>query len=582
MKTTTEQSKYNDINMSELDDEGVNIKKYFKQIRVRLIIGLLICFMIPHIVLCAYFHFQFTSTLKESGKLNLAALSESQRNTIDLFLQERVVNLFGLFRSSGFSTNPSQSDMEHYLQILRQASDAFIDVGFLWSNGIQTGYAGPFPFLQGENYSKEGWFNSLLTHEKDYFISDIYLGFRKKPHFTIAVTQTIDSSNYVMRATIDPDKFYMFLRTISHGKEVESSLINKVGLYQIVDPDRGVLLGECDYMPKDTDKTGAHEIIEKGKPVLIAHAWLKETSWALLVRQPLSIVHAQMYHARMVMLVILTIIMILISVLIFCATTKLLGRAQATAEKKQQLRYQLIHASKLASIGELATGVAHEINNPLAIITSTSGVIKDMLNPEFNMDSSPESFIKELGIIEAAAFRARGITRQLLNFGRKNETRLVPCNVNHIIDDIISGLKEREFKVADIELVLDYDLGIPEAALDPDHIRQVFLNLINNAGDAISGPGKINIKTKRDEKNIFIVVKDSGEGMTAEQMQQIFNPFFTTKEVGKGTGLGLSVSLSIVESMGGTINVQSLKGAGSAFTVTLPIMIYKEELWKKI
>ncbi|MBT7086115.1 MAG: histidine kinase [Desulfobacterales bacterium] len=572
MKTKIDQSSHNNLNVADMDDEQINIRKYFKQLRMRLIIGLLAGFMLPHIVLSAYFHFQFTSTLKKSGKLNLAALSESQRNTIDLFLQERVVNLFSLFRGNDFSTAPSKRDVANYLQSLRQVSDAFIDVGFLGPDGIQIGYAGPFSFLQGKNYSNEEWFKALLNHEKEYYISDIYLGFRKKPHFTIATMQMIDDKTYVMRSTLDPDKFYMFLRTISHGKDVESSLINKGGLYQIVDPDRGVLLGKCEYIPPDKDKTGVHEIIEKGDPVLIAHTWLKETDWALLIRQPLSIAHAQMYHARRVMVITLTIILLLLSALILFTTIKLIGRAQDTAEKKQLLRYQLIHASKLASVGELATGVAHEINNPLAIIISTSGVIKDMLNPEFNMDSSPENILKEVDIIESSVFRVKSITSQLLSLGRKDEGSFVPCNVNNILNDIIGGLKEREFKVADIELILKYDPDLPEISLDPDKIRQVFLNIINNAGDAILGPGSITIITKSDNENIYITIKDSGKGMSVDQMKQIFNPFYTTKEVGKGTGLGLSVSLGIVESMGGVINVQSLKEAGSAFTVSLPIL----------
>jgi len=573
MKTKIDQSldKKNDLNVVGFGDEQTTIRKNFKQLRVSLVVALLVAFMLPHILLSGYFHFQFTSTLKKTGKLNLVALAESQRNTIELFLQERVVNLFGLFRDSHFSTIPSKSDMEYYLQNLRQFSDAFIDVGFLCSNGIQIGYAGPFPFLQGKNYSEEEWFNALLNHKKEYYVSDIYLGFRNKPHFTIATVHIIDGKSYVMRSTLDPDKFYMFLRTISHGKEVESSLINRKGLYQIVDPDRGELLGRCEYMPPDTDKSGVYEIMDKSGPVLIAHTWLKETDWVLLVKQPLSIAHAQMYNVRRVMAVTQTVVLLLIAALIFFITKKLIGRAQKTAEKKQQLQYQLIHASKLASIGELATGIAHEINNPLAIITSTSGVLKDMLNPEFNMDSSPENILSEIDIIESAAFRAKDITMQLLNFGRKNEARLIACNINNILDDVISGLKEREFKVADIELILEYSQSLPEISLDPDQIRQVFLNLINNAGDAISGPGSITIITKSDDENIYIIIKDSGEGMTGDEMKHIFNPFYTTKEVGKGTGLGLSVSLGIVESMGGTITVQSLKGAGSAFKISLPI-----------
>lgn len=546
-------------------------EEYFKKLRVRLAVGLLAAFMLPYAAFFAYFQFQFSSTLKNTGRLNLEALSNSQKNTIDLFLQERVVNIFSLFHSSEFSLTPSRQKMQDYLQDLRQVNDAFIDVGFLNTKGIQAGYAGPFPYLQGKDYSNENWFKILLNQQRHYFISDIYLGFRKKPHFTIAVRQIIDGKPYVMRSTLDPDKFYMFLRSISRGKEVESALINKDGLYQIVDPDRGELLGKSEYIPPETVESGVEEIIKNGDSILIGYAWLKEAPWALEVRQPLNIAHAGMYQSRRIMTVILAVIFFAIAAGIWFATSRLISRAQVAAQKSDELRHQLFHASKLASVGELATGVAHEINNPLAIIVATSGVVRDMLNPEFDLNPSPEEITKEIDTIDSAAFRARTITRQLLAFGRKNEPKLAPCNVNQILDEVMGGLKEREFKVADIEIVRDYDPGLPEILLDHDQIRQVFLNLINNAGDAISGPGKITITTSRNDQDIKITIKDTGKGMSAEQLSEIFNPFYTTKEAGKGTGLGLSVSLNIVESLGGAIDVQSLEGAGSSFMVSLPI-----------
>ena len=135
----------------------------------------------------------------------------------------------------------------------------------------------------------------------------------------------------------------------------------------------------------------------------------------------------------------------------------------------------------------------------------------------------------------------------------------------------MAGLKEREFKVADIKINRNYDPGLPEIMLDHDQILQVFLNLVNNAGDSISGPGKITITTIRNAQDIQITIQDTGKGMSAVQLNKIFNPFFTTKEVGKGTGLGLSVSLNIIESLGGMIDVQSLEGTGSSFTISLPI-----------
>jgi two-component system NtrC family sensor kinase len=278
-----------------------------------------------------------------------------------------------------------------------------------------------------------------------------------------------------------------------------------------------------------------------------------------------------MFQSRSVIIIGSALIMIVIALVIWFTTSKLINKARDEAEKHEELQLQLLHASKLASVGELATGVAHEINNPLAIMMACSGVIRDMIDPAFNLDGSPENIRKELDNIDMAIMRAREITSQLLDYGRKNPAQLVLCDLNQILDEVLSGFKEREFEVANIEIIRSYDSNLPRILVDPDQIRQVFLNLINNAGDAISEPGTITITTTSDGKDVCITVADTGCGMTFDQIKKIFNPFYTNKEAGKGTGLGLSVSLSIVKSMGGSIEVQSMPDAGSSFTVILPI-----------
>ena len=140
--------------------------QYFNKLRLRLKLGLLAAFSLPVISLVVYFHFQFNPTLRETGKLNLVSLAESQRNTIDLFLQERVVNIFSLFHSAEFDVNPSQEVMDRYLQTLRQTRDAFIDVGFCDSEGSQIGYAGPFTYLLGKDYGNEDWFVAVMEQDK--------------------------------------------------------------------------------------------------------------------------------------------------------------------------------------------------------------------------------------------------------------------------------------------------------------------------------------------------------------------------------------------------------------------------------
>ena len=550
-------------------DSGSTI--YLKKLGIRFKTGLLLAFLLPMAALSAYFHFQFTFTLKESAKLNLAAISESQRNTVDLFLQERIINIFSQFQSKEFNLTPTRLTMENYLQNLRQVSDAFIDVGFLNGSGIQIGYAGPFPYLQNKNYANEEWFSTLIQPNRNHYISDIYFGFRNKPHFTIAVKQLIDSKPYVLRSTLDPDKFYMFLRTINHAKGVESALINDEFIYQIVDPDQGKLFGLSDFRPAAMTGTGVQEIKKDGDSILVAFSWLKEIPWALMVKEPLNIAHAQMYRARRIMITGIVLIAFMVVSVIWFTTNNLINRARNSAEKRDELQLQLLHAAKLASVGELATGVAHEINNPLAIIMATTGVVKDMLNPEFNLNPSSENILKELTTVDAAVIRARGITQKLLDYGRKNPPRLVPCNINRLLDEVLEGFKQHELEIQNIDICRHYRPSLPWVVVDPDQVRQVFLNIINNAEAAINDPGTITISTDSNAGNVLVTVTDTGHGMTSDQIKKVFDPFFTTKEVGKGTGLGLSVSLSIVKSMGGSIEVQSIPGVGSSFTISFPI-----------
>jgi two-component system NtrC family sensor kinase len=287
--------------------------------------------------------------------------------------------------------------------------------------------------------------------------------------------------------------------------------------------------------------------------------------------QPVSVAQAGMIKARLVLTISLIVISLVISAMIFLTIKKLVRRARRMAEKGQQLQEMLAHASKLASIGELAAGVAHEINNPLAIIMATSGVIRDMLNPEFELDHSPEAICKELSIIDTAANRAKGITRKLQDMGKSRIPCAVECDVNALIEEVVGRLKKVEFKPKHIEVVSNLGPELPHILAEPEPLRQVFANILINAGDAIADKGTITITTETKEGMIWVTIADTGKGIPPENLQRIFNPFFTTRGGGKGTGLGLSIAASIVKYLGGTIKVNSIPGTGSSFTVLLPI-----------
>ncbi|MDL2285874.1 histidine kinase [Desulfococcaceae bacterium OttesenSCG-928-F15] len=547
------------------------IRSHFKKLQTRLILGLFLGFLLPNILMSAYFHFQFTHSLKQTAVLNLASVVESQKNTIDLYLQERVANLYNLLHSTDFVRNPSPAQMDQALYTLKQFNEAFVDVGLLDDKGVQIGYSGPYSTLIGRDYSKESWYLKLMSGKKNYFISDSYHGFRDVPHFTIATRQFIDSQPYVMRASLDPDKLFMFLRTISYGKEVESALINRDGVYQVADPGHSLFAELGDAIPSITAQSNVEEIEWNDRGFLLAHSWLGEVQWALVTLQPLTVVQSAIYRARLVLTSSLLFICVFLSIVIFITIRRLVNDARRMAEKGHQLQEMLAHASKLASIGELAEGVAHEINNPLAIIMATSGVIRDMLNPEFELDSSPEAILKELTVIDSATDRAKEITRQLQEMGKRRETYTEACDVNKLIEELLERLAKVELKSKNIEIKKRFGEITAKVMAAPDSLRQVFANILINAGDAITDKGVITIRTGMRDGMACVVITDTGKGIPSENLSKIFNPFFTTKGVGRRTGLGLSIAASIVKYLGGTIKVNSISGSGSTFTILLPV-----------
>jgi two-component system NtrC family sensor kinase len=232
-----------------------------------------------------------------------------------------------------------------------------------------------------------------------------------------------------------------------------------------------------------------------------------------------------------------------------------------------------MQSSKMAALGKMAAGIAHEINNPLAVIGEKAGWLKDLLRTE-DISQSPnyEEFSDTVAKIEQHVVRAKTVTHRLLGFARRMEPVSEKVNINSVLNESIDFL-ENEARYRSIDIQTDFVQELPMTSSDPAQLQQVFLNIINNAIDAIGKDGEIMIKTKYIAKNneIAIEISDNGPGIPKEMLNKIFDPFFTTKEVGKGTGLGLSISYGIIEKLGGRIIVASEVGQGTTFTIYLPV-----------
>ncbi len=232
--------------------------------------------------------------------------------------------------------------------------------------------------------------------------------------------------------------------------------------------------------------------------------------------------------------------------------------------ERTRLEEQLRHADRLATLGQLAAGVAHELNEPLEGVLGFAQLAR-------KSDGLPKQAGKDIEKIESAALHAREVVKKLLIFARQMPTHKTLLNLNQVVEEGLYFLESRCEKEG-IEVVRDLAEELAEITADPSQLNQVLVNLVVNGLQAMSGGGRLTIRTRATEEEVILIVEDTGTGMDEEVQRQIFLPFFTTKEVGQGTGLGLAVVHGIVTSHGGTIEVESKKAKGSRFTVKLPLM----------
>ncbi len=254
------------------------------------------------------------------------------------------------------------------------------------------------------------------------------------------------------------------------------------------------------------------------------------------------------------------------------AYDKILGKKQKVeaVAYKARIEQQMIATERLAALGTLAAGVAHEINNPLAIIKEAAGYLNSLLQKRELTDMPRKAvFEKALQKIETSVKRARTITHQLLGNVRKSESILAEVDVIQLVEETIQWVR-REAKDKDIAVALQAADGLKPIWADPNQIRQILINLLSNAIQATSEEGRIAIQVESTDSGISIAVIDNGTGIPKENLEKIFEPFFSTKSPGEGTGLGLFVTREIVDKFGGTVEVVSRMGHGTKFTVQIP------------
>ena len=539
-----------------------------RTLKRRIVAVLLIAAMLPLILSGFGSWVVFRGMLEQKSYEQMRSLVKSHARAIEDHLTERLHLLRLTADSHAFGEISDIKQLERTLSNLNRSSgQSFIDLGVIDANGDHAAYVGPYD-LQDRNYFREDWFKEVIV--SGTYISDVFLGFREVPHCIIAVKAEDDSVQWVLRATINSNKFDGLVKAEILGEGSDAYILNRDGLYQTT-PRTGSVL-DLAHEPSVNYHSGVHEqrVQTDGAIKVLMTTWINEHRWMLVVEQDLAAIQKPVDRAIANGAILVAIAMLLLVAITFIATRHLTNRIDKANAQREKMSQAFIRSAKLASIGELATGLAHEINNPLTIISAEQTNISDLLRDPESSQEEHKQALESVDRIKSQIQRCANITRKMLQFGRNEQSELEPTDVPPRLTEIVSLLK-RPAGVRNVKLQLNVAENLPKVVVNPIELEQLLVNLINNSIDALPAGGEVVVRVHRENKNVHLEVIDNGVGIRTEDLERVFEPFYTTKPVGKGTGLGLSVCYGIVQSWGGKIWAKSELGKGTTMHVCLPL-----------
>lgn len=540
-------------------------KRSYKQLRIILLTAMLSIAIGPLLIVAGLSYHYYKDLLQNSEREQLEWQLDGSIKSIDHMVDRLKSIVQFAARKDSYDVLVVEEDIETLLIRMQRQYSFFADLGVVDQNGIQQVYFGPYD-LQGTDYSLEEWFKEVF--DQGVHISRVYTGYRQSPHFSVAVSNgtPYTKKSWILRATIDAAKLQKFINTIKTNATDDLFLVDNEGILQTSSEFYGETLSpyNSDIVP------GIHRNTTKdGEKIFEAIGRVDDTPWSLVILKK-QYIHQADWKDFKDKLFIMVFSFIVIGVFVVYALVRILtGTIQKTDEMKIAMLKEAEQTDKLASIGRLAAGVGHEINNPLAIIDQKSGLIEDLLEMSNDFQHKP-AILQNLQGVYKSVNRCKAITHRLLGFARRAEVKNEPIQLNVSISEVLQFL-ENAMVYNRITVDLQMQDNLPDVISDRLQLQQVFLNIINNAIDAIGRDGLVTITSHLVAGEVRIVVQDDGPGIANEILPHIFEPFYTTKETGKGTGLGLSITYGLIKKLGGDITVRSQIGSGTAFTITIPL-----------
>lgn len=508
--------------------------------------------------------------------LRISRLVSNTRRTISYFLEERKSALDFIIHDNSFEQFANPGRLASILEKLKNTFGGFTDLGLIDPLGIQRVYVGPYS-LKGKDYSGQESYQHVVAQGE--YISDIFLGYRHIPHLVVAIKYASEGGSFcVLRATLDTEQFNDILSHLEMSGQGDAFVINHQGILQTPSRFHGKVFQKISLpIPEYAPKTRVFEWeTADGVPLIIGYRYIPDTPFILMVTKQKIELMKPWYNTRKELIAFLIISVTFILLVIFGGTTYLVNRIYVADQELIMTLHEVEYSNKMASIGRLAAGVAHEINNPLAVINEKAGLIKDLLTfkKEYGKD---DTLAGSIDVILSSVQRCGRITKRLLGFARHMDLSIQSIHVGEMVQEVLEFLhKEAEYRA--ITISLNISDGIPKIDTDAGKLQQILLNIINNAFAAMENGGRLDITAEMaGQEMVSIKISDDGYGIAQANLKHVFEPFFSTKTVEGGTGLGLAITYGLVRELGGSIDVKSKVGKGTAFTIVLPLAIGEKE-----
>jgi signal transduction histidine kinase len=535
--------------------------------------------LVPLVVMTLIYYQLIETSINTESLLRTERLASNARRAVTFFLEERLAALTFTVNEMDYDQLTDPGHLSEVLRNLKLGFGGLTDLSVIADTGTQVTYAGPFN-LEGKDYSNQPWFMECQQHNA--CVSEIFSGYRDVPHIVVAVkSMRPDGRFFVLRATLETERLIQTLSSYKTGEHADIFLVNRNGLLQT--PSQ-FYEGESHHMnialPAYSDRTRAMMSVDRnGQPILIGYAFIDTaiapTSFILMVVKQKAGMMKVWLDLRSNINWFLGVSAVIIAIVITLTSTVMVNQIFQADRQKAETMVAAERNCQLASIGQLAAGVAHEINNPLALINETAGYVKDLFTIKQQYKEDPD-LIEHVDSIIDAVERCGTITRQLLGFARRFDVQTQPIDLRDMVADVINFHK-KEAEYRNIAIHVDIPETIPLIETDRGKLQQIILNLVNNAFQAIDDGCFLDVRAEMvGPEQVRLSIRDNGCGISEDHLNKVFEPFFTTKKEGQGTGLGLSITYGLVQKLHGNITVQSKRGQGTTFVVTLPVQIKKE------